>query len=86
MFLLTTYLPRTTLDLMRFIDLLLLLIVEGRESLPKGHMMAYRRMESTPGEMSHRHVIELVRSGNVEEFIEIMESGVYVHTYVHAYK
>jgi E3 ubiquitin-protein ligase HECTD1 len=66
---------RTTLDLMRFIDLLLLLIVEGRECLPKGHVLSYRRMESNPGDMSHRHVIELVRSGNVEEFIEIMESG-----------
>ena len=61
--------------MMHFVDLLLLLIMEGHGSLPRGHLLPFRRMENIPGELSHRHVIELIRSGNVEEFIEIMEAG-----------
>ena len=61
--------------MMHFIDLLLLLIMEGHDSLPRGHLLPFRRMENIPGDLSHRHVIELIRSGNIEEFIEIMEAG-----------
>ena len=63
---------------MRLVELILVLIVEGRQALPQGHLSVFRRMESISSGLCHRQVIELIRNGNVEEFIEIMEAGTYV--------
>ena len=61
---------------MRLIELLLVLIMDGRKSLPKSsHSVLAKRMESFPGDRSHRHIIEAVRNGNNEEFFEAMEAG-----------
>ncbi len=62
---------------MRLVELLMVLIVEGRKALPKTphpSLMA-KRLESVGGDRSHRQVIEAIRAGNNEEFYESMDSG-----------
>ena len=64
--------------MMRLTELLLVLIMDGRKTLPKSFqsvLSAAKRMDSFPGDRSHRHIIEAVRNGNNEEFFEAMESG-----------
>lgn len=68
---------RSALDVMRLVELLTVLIVEGRKALPKTphpSLMA-KRMESVGGDRSHRQVIEAIRAGNNEEFYECMDAG-----------
>ena len=66
---------------MHLVELLLVLVTEGREALPKApHAMGIKRTEgvlgsSSGGDRSHRQVIEAIRSGNNEEFFETMEAG-----------
>lgn len=61
---------------MRLVELLLVVLLEGRKALPKAiQPLVSHRMENYPGDRSHRHVIEGIRSGNNEEFFEAMESG-----------
>ena len=61
---------------MRLVELLIVLIMEGRKALPKAvQPLVSRRMENFPGDRSHRHVIEAIRAGNNDEFFEAMESG-----------
>lgn len=56
--------------------MLLVLILEGRKALPKSTQpLVSKRMESFPGDRSHRRVIEAIRAGNNEEFFDTMESG-----------
>ena len=64
---------------MRLVELLVVLIVEGRKALPKSPLsvLAAKRMESFPGDRSHRQVIEAIRAGNNDEFFESMESGAF---------
>ncbi len=68
---------RSALDVMRLVELLVVLIVEGRKALPKTpHSSTItKRMESVSGDKSHRQVIEAIRGGNNEEFYECMVSG-----------
>lgn len=68
---------RAALDVMRLVELLLVLIVEGRKALPKTPhpSLVAKRMESVQGDRSHRQVIEAIRAGNNEEFYECMDSG-----------
>ena len=65
---------------MRLVELLIVLIVEGRKALPKTPhpSLLAKRMESIPGDRSHRQVIEAIRAGNNEEFYECMDSGEYI--------
>ncbi len=68
---------RSALDVMRLVELLLVLIVEGRKALPKTphpSLMA-KRMDSISGDRSHRQVIEAIRAGNNDEFYECMDAG-----------
>ena len=68
---------RCALDVMRLVELLLVLMLEGRKALPKAiQPLVSRRMENFLGDRSHRHVIEAIRSGNNDEFFEAMEGGV----------
>ena len=62
---------------MRLVELLVVLIVEGRKALPKSPhpTLVSKRMDSFPGDRSHRQVIESIRAGNNEEFYESMEGG-----------
>ena len=61
---------------MRLVELLIVLIMEGRKALPKTpHPIAVKQMDSFGGDRSHRQVIEGIRAGNNEEFFEAMESG-----------
>ena len=51
--------------------------MEGRKALPKTSIpaMVAKRMETFPGDRSHRQVIEAIRAGNNDEFFESMETG-----------
>lgn len=62
---------------MRLVELLLVLVMEGRKALPKTSIpaMVAKRMDTFPGDRSHRQVIEAIRAGNNEEFFESMETG-----------
>jgi E3 ubiquitin-protein ligase HECTD1 len=68
---------RTALDVMRLVELLLVLIMEGRKALPKTSHLAGipRKLDSFSGDRNHRQVIEAIRSSNNDEFFEAMESG-----------
>lgn len=73
---------RGCVEVMHLVELLLVLVTEGREALPKApHAMGIKRTEggagggSSVGDRSHRQVIEAIRSGNNEEFFETMEAG-----------
>lgn len=70
-------LSRSALEVMRLVELLLVLVMEGRKALPKTSIpaMVAKRMDTFPGDRSHRQVIEAIRAGNNEEFFESMETG-----------
>ena len=72
---------------MRLIELLLVIMLEGRKALPKAiQPLVSRRMESFLGDRSHRQVIESIRSGNNDDFFEAMEGGMFVCMYACAWK
>ena len=49
---------------------------EGRKALPKTlQPLSSKRLESFPGDITHRRIIEAIRSSNNEEFFEAMENG-----------
>lgn len=50
---------RTALDIMRLVELLLVLIMEGRKALPKAstHVGLPRKLDSFTGDRNHRQVI-----------------------------
>lgn len=65
---------------MRLVDLLLVLLFEGRKSLPKSGSTASARLASlrrqdASGEKSHRQLIDCIRSKDTEALIEAIESG-----------
>ena len=67
---------RSALDVMRLVELLVVLVVEGRKALPKTPQSSVaRQLDSFSGDRSHRQVIEAIRAGNNEEFFEAMEGG-----------
>lgn len=72
---------RCVLDTMRLLDLLLVLIFEGRVALPKSCVSAapsrlpsFRRMDSA-GERTHRQLIDCIRSKDTDALIDAIDSG-----------
>jgi len=66
---------------MRFVDLLLVLLFEGRKALPKcgvigpsGRLPGLRRMDSV-GERSHRQLIDCIRSKDTDALIDAIDNG-----------
>uniref|UniRef100_H2Z100 E3 ubiquitin-protein ligase n=1 Tax=Ciona savignyi TaxID=51511 RepID=H2Z100_CIOSA len=78
---------RCCLDTMRICDLLLILLFEGRQAIPKHYVglfgaprclnLTNRRMENLDGDRSHRQLIDCIRSKDTEALIDAVESGVY---------
>lgn len=67
---------RCVFEILRLVGFLLILIFDGRKALPKTlQPLISKRMESFPGDTSHRHIIEAIRACNNEDFFEAMESG-----------
>jgi len=79
---------RCVLDTMRLIDLLLVLLFEGRGALPKSNgfsgratLTGLKRMDSS-AERSHRHLIDCIRSKDTDALIEAIESGTFEVNYM----
>ena len=80
----TLTLCRCVLDTTRLVDLLLVLLFEGRKALPKsgampvggpsGHMAGLRRLDSA-GERSHRQLIDCIRSKDTDALIDAIDNG-----------
>ena len=71
---------------MRLCDLLLILLYEGREAVPKSTTSLFtggrnlvaagnRRLELFGSEHSHRQLIDCIRSKETETLIDAIESG-----------
>ncbi|XP_069494582.1 E3 ubiquitin-protein ligase HECTD1 isoform X2 [Ambystoma mexicanum] len=73
---------RCVLDTMRLVDLLLVLLFEGRKALPKssagstGRMPGLRRLDSS-GERSHRQLIDCIRSKDTDALIDAIDTGAF---------
>ncbi|XP_046739533.1 E3 ubiquitin-protein ligase HECTD1 isoform X4 [Diprion similis] len=73
---------RCALDSMRLVDLLLVLLFEGRSALGRGAaggssgplLPRLRRLDSA-GEKSHRQLIDCIRSKDTDALIEAIDSG-----------
>ena len=69
---------RCVLDTMRLVDLLLVLLFEGRKALPKSGISAVtsrlRRMDSS-GEKTHRQLIDCIRSKDTDALIDAIDTG-----------
>lgn len=75
---------RCSLDSMRLVDLLLVLLFEGRKALSRGGatggstagqlLPRLRRMDSA-GEKSHRQLIDCIRSKDTDALIEAIDNG-----------
>ena len=71
---------RRILDTMRLVDLLLVLLFEGRQALPKsvtssaGRMATLRRTDSVV-EKTHRQLIDCIRSKDTDALVEAIDSG-----------
>jgi E3 ubiquitin-protein ligase HECTD1 len=66
---------------MRLMDLLLVLLLEGRRAMPKAsaggagaRIPGLRRMDSA-GERSHRQLIDCIRSKDTDALIDAIENG-----------
>jgi len=66
---------------MRLVDLLLVLLFEGRGALPKvgvaavsARLPGLRRMDSL-GERSHRQLIDCIRSKDTDALIDAVDNG-----------
>lgn len=72
---------RCTLDSMRLVDLLLVLLFEGRRALGKpgacssGQLMPRIRRMDSAAEKSHRQLIDCIRSKDTDALIEAIENG-----------
>ncbi|CAH1173687.1 unnamed protein product [Phaedon cochleariae] len=74
---------RCTLDSMRLVDLLLVLLFEGRRALGKagggggasGQLVARVRRMDSAAEKSHRQLIDCIRSKDTDALIEAIENG-----------
>ena len=68
---------------MRLVDLLLILLFEGREALPKSVLMnrtslsGLRKLDSS-GERSHRQLIDCIRSKDTDALIEAVDTSKFV--------
>lgn len=71
---------RCVLDTMRLVDLLLVLLFEGRKALPKStagstsRIPGLRRLDSS-GERSHRQLIDCIRSKDTDALIDAIDTG-----------
>ena len=72
---------RCVLDTLRLVDLLLVLIFEGRSALPRSclsaapsRMSSFRRLDSV-SERTHRQLIDCIRSKDTDALIEAIDSG-----------
>ena len=72
---------RCVLDTMRLVDLLLILLFEGRDALPKsnlpssrGSLSGLRKLDSS-GDKSHRQLIDCIRSKDTDALIEAVDSS-----------
>ncbi|XP_023244989.1 E3 ubiquitin-protein ligase HECTD1 isoform X2 [Copidosoma floridanum] len=74
---------RCALDTMRLVDLLLVLLFEGRSALGRssvnngssGPLLPRLRRLDSAGEKSHRQLIDCIRSKDTDALIEAIESG-----------
>ncbi|KAJ8931073.1 hypothetical protein NQ314_016102 [Rhamnusium bicolor] len=72
---------RCALDSMRLVDLLLVLLFEGRRALGKsggsasGQLMPRIRRMDSAAEKSHRQLIDCIRSKDTDALIEAIENG-----------
>lgn len=72
---------RCILDSMRLVDLLLVLLFEGRRALGKsgssssGQLMPRMRRMDSAAEKSHRQLIDCIRSKDTDALIEAIENG-----------
>ncbi|XP_054264078.1 E3 ubiquitin-protein ligase HECTD1-like [Macrosteles quadrilineatus] len=78
---------RCVLDTMRLVDLLLVLLFEGRKALSRGAsgggasgqlLPRLRRMDSA-GEKTHRQLIDCIRSKDTDALIEAIDTGIEVN-------
>ncbi|XP_046664774.1 E3 ubiquitin-protein ligase HECTD1 isoform X3 [Homalodisca vitripennis] len=78
---------RCSLDTMRLVDLLLVLLFEGRKALSRGAsgggssgqlLPRLRRMDSA-GEKTHRQLIDCIRSKDTDALIEAIDTGIEVN-------
>ncbi|XP_075923722.1 E3 ubiquitin-protein ligase HECTD1 isoform X2 [Petromyzon marinus] len=73
---------RCSLDTMRLVDLLLVLLFEGRRALPKStsslssRIPGLRRLDSS-GERSHRQLIDCIRSKDTDALIDAIDTGAF---------
>lgn len=72
---------RCVLDTMRLVDLLLVLLFEGRKALPKAgvasvstRLNSLRRVDSA-GERTHRQLIDCIRSKDTDALVDAIDSG-----------
>ena len=71
---------RCVLDTMRLVDLLLILLFEGRDALPKsssstrGSLTGLRKLDNS-GDKSHRQLIDCIRSKDTDALIEAVDSS-----------
>ena len=76
---------RCVLDTMRLVDLLLILLFEGRDALPKSVLTSSRsalttsrgKTDTTSGEKSHRQLIDCIRSKDTDALVEAVVSSMY---------
>ncbi|BES94932.1 Sad1 / UNC-like C-terminal [Nesidiocoris tenuis] len=71
---------RCCLDTMRLVDLLLVLLFEGRKALTPGggsssHALPRVRRMDSAGERSHRQLIDCIRSKDTDALIDAIENG-----------
>ena len=77
---------RCVLDTMRLVDLLLVLLFEGRRALPKSvitsslgssRLPSFRRLDrlDSAGERTHRQLIDCIRSKDTDALIDAIDSG-----------
>ncbi|XP_067009629.1 E3 ubiquitin-protein ligase HECTD1 isoform X3 [Anabrus simplex] len=74
---------RCSLDSMRLVDLLLVLLFEGRKALSRsgvgcvgaGQLLPRLRRMDSAGEKSHRQLIDCIRSKDTDALVEAIDSG-----------
>lgn len=74
---------RWCLECMRLVDLLLVLLCEGRHAIQRssgggalsGTSASCRRSESASGDKSHRQLIDCIRSKDTDALVEAITSG-----------
>ena len=84
----TDTIDRCCLDTMRLVDLLLVLLFEGRKALPKAgvssitnRISGLRRTDSS-GERSHRQLIDCIRSKDTDALIDAVDNGMNMNLFI----